>query len=474
MKKTTLVLVAAALASAAGAQNTITMSATTANGDNSEAATFANSYVEDNSLRFNDQRTTSTNSVQHYTSYVAQMLYKAQDLAALPKNAVLTGMSLKGAFVDGQYLNSDISAAIYLQSAASVEALNTTATASQLTLPGSEHMVTNGKQSYQIGADQSSLASYVAASRKHSDRAQDDLVMQQFSFAKPYTYDGNGLLVTQDVERPAGSATHLLQYLDVANVSTGTPVVYHFSDAAASASGYYLNGTMASDQNAQFQYGSGDFNAGQAPNLAFDYYTNDLTGSITDNDGNPVREKLSELTDLGKRLQPNGAPLIALYDVNDKTWIAPDGYTLNSYRSAELTSEDGSFKYSALDHSHTYWLMAASSNAGTSWLKIDFAQGQDGEKQDWSRLDTSNLQPNDVSESQAVGNDIEAVIKMNPVSPTIPGDTNGDGLVDASDVTTLITVVLGSGEATDAADVNGDGVVDASDVTALISIVLGN
>ncbi len=55
----------------------------------------------------------------------------------------------------------------------------------------------------------------------------------------------------------------------------------------------------------------------------------------------------------------------------------------------------------------------------------------------------------------------------------LPGDVNGDGIVDASDVTTLVKVVLGEIEATAGADVNGDGVYDASDVTALIAIILG-
>ncbi len=55
-----------------------------------------------------------------------------------------------------------------------------------------------------------------------------------------------------------------------------------------------------------------------------------------------------------------------------------------------------------------------------------------------------------------------------------PGDINGDGVVDASDVTALISIVLGETATVDAADVNGDGIVDASDVTAMIAIVLGN
>ena len=53
------------------------------------------------------------------------------------------------------------------------------------------------------------------------------------------------------------------------------------------------------------------------------------------------------------------------------------------------------------------------------------------------------------------------------------GDVNGDGIVDISDVTMLISAVLGN-QTVDStvADMNGDNVVDVSDVTALIALVL--
>ena len=56
------------------------------------------------------------------------------------------------------------------------------------------------------------------------------------------------------------------------------------------------------------------------------------------------------------------------------------------------------------------------------------------------------------------------------------GDLNGDGMVDVTDVSLLIDVVLGK-EVTLAAgvstDLNGDGNVDVTDVSLLIDIVLG-
>ena len=57
---------------------------------------------------------------------------------------------------------------------------------------------------------------------------------------------------------------------------------------------------------------------------------------------------------------------------------------------------------------------------------------------------------------------------------TLPGDVNGDGKVNVSDVTTLINMILGMQTMDQGkADVNGDGKVNVSDVTALINIILG-
>ncbi len=54
-----------------------------------------------------------------------------------------------------------------------------------------------------------------------------------------------------------------------------------------------------------------------------------------------------------------------------------------------------------------------------------------------------------------------------------PGDMNGDGILDVSDVTALIGTVLNDGDVNMAvADLNGDGIIDVSDVVKLISIVL--
>lgn len=53
----------------------------------------------------------------------------------------------------------------------------------------------------------------------------------------------------------------------------------------------------------------------------------------------------------------------------------------------------------------------------------------------------------------------------------IPGDTNGDGTVNISDINVLIEMIL-SGKSQANGDVNGDGSVNIADVNAVIDIIL--
>ena len=59
---------------------------------------------------------------------------------------------------------------------------------------------------------------------------------------------------------------------------------------------------------------------------------------------------------------------------------------------------------------------------------------------------------------------LEGSIDITPIVIPCPEDTNGDGLVDVTDILTAIGNWGGSGEG----DVNGDGVVDVSDLLAMV------
>ena len=59
-----------------------------------------------------------------------------------------------------------------------------------------------------------------------------------------------------------------------------------------------------------------------------------------------------------------------------------------------------------------------------------------------------------------------------PTSGT-PGDSNGDGKIDISDVNAVINMMLGKTEMIGLCDMNGDGKIDISDVNAVINKMLG-
>lgn len=65
--------------------------------------------------------------------------------------------------------------------------------------------------------------------------------------------------------------------------------------------------------------------------------------------------------------------------------------------------------------------------------------------------------------------------KFTTIKAIVPGDLDADGTLNVSDVTALISMVLGNIPANPAlGDLNGDGLVNVADVTALITLVLNS
>ena len=78
---------------------------------------------------------------------------------------------------------------------------------------------------------------------------------------------------------------------------------------------------------------------------------------------------------------------------------------------------------------------------------------------------TANLLLSGDVTSVTVGTALTATINVSGVRATNPADLNGDGLVNAADLTILLSAWGSSGPA----DLNGDGLVNAPDVTILLS-----
>ena len=61
----------------------------------------------------------------------------------------------------------------------------------------------------------------------------------------------------------------------------------------------------------------------------------------------------------------------------------------------------------------------------------------------------------------------------NGITDVVKGDINGDGVVDISDVNSVINMMLGKEVMVPAADLNEDNMVDISDVNGVINLMLG-
>ncbi|MBQ6278999.1 MAG: dockerin type I repeat-containing protein, partial [Muribaculaceae bacterium] len=60
-------------------------------------------------------------------------------------------------------------------------------------------------------------------------------------------------------------------------------------------------------------------------------------------------------------------------------------------------------------------------------------------------------------------------------SPVVPGDVDGDGVVNSGDITLLYNFLLNGDNAGIAnGDIDGDGTITAGDITLLYNILLGN
>ena len=75
-----------------------------------------------------------------------------------------------------------------------------------------------------------------------------------------------------------------------------------------------------------------------------------------------------------------------------------------------------------------------------------------------------------IYEATDIWKDFHEIIELAPTQT--PGDINGDGNINISDVTNLIDLLLSGGELPAYADVNGDGGVNIKDVTDLIDMLL--
>ena len=104
-------------------------------------------------------------------------------------------------------------------------------------------------------------------------------------------------------------------------------------------------------------------------------------------------------------------------------------------------------------------------------IKVSRSYLTDG-KTYYARTKTTYTNLDGTANSTAFGDTI--MFTYRAIEPP-KGDINHDGVVNVSDVTELINMILGTAPVNnDIADLNGDGLVNVSDVTKLINMILGN
>ena len=183
----------------------------------------------------------------------------------------------------------------------------------------------------------------------------------------------------------------------------------------------------------------------QLPAFRWKYYTNDITVivNLLDPNGNPIAQD-----DIAED-QPDGRPLLYIYDETAKQIVQVQGVTRNADGFFAVTP-GASVVVKNVDYTHQYRIIAKSATCGQDEVLASFG---------------------------SIDNDIDLIFTLQQEkAPGKRGDLNGDGKVDISDVNAVINIMLDkwtAGECANDPDLTGDGIVDISDVNAIINIMLG-
>lgn len=183
----------------------------------------------------------------------------------------------------------------------------------------------------------------------------------------------------------------------------------------------------------------------QLPAFRWKYYTNDIfvTVNLMDYEGNAITQ--DEITPE----QPDGRPLISIYDLTDNKPVSIQGLTPNADGFVAVTPAT-KIQVNNVNYTHQYRVTVKSATCGQDEAVVSFG---------------------------SIADDIDLTFVMQQPEPEQPepvrGDLNGDGVVDIADVNIAINIMIGQAPATEASDLNGDGITDIADVNIEINLMLG-
>ena len=156
-----------------------------------------------------------------------------------------------------------------------------------------------------------------------------------------------------------------------------------------------------------------------------------------------------------------GTPFLA------KVYYTSDGL---SFADANFSTTAGATVSASGGHNYIGMLQSGSLPIGSQAINFDgrIITIEQGSNYGYQRGSTAYLGGAFIGESNLYLT-IDGTI-VGQITPT--GDLNGDGQVNAGDVSELYTLIL-AGDYTEEADLNGDGQVNAGDISELYSIILG-
>ncbi|MBQ9820954.1 MAG: hypothetical protein IJM58_02415, partial [Muribaculaceae bacterium] len=173
----------------------------------------------------------------------------------------------------------------------------------------------------------------------------------------------------------------------------------------------------------------------QLPAFRWKYYTNDIfvTVNLLDPAGNAIAQ--DDIT----AEQPDGRPLLSIYDMTAQKQVAISGATPNAEGFVPVTPGQR-IEVLNVDYTHQYRVTVKSATCGQDEVVASFG---------------------------AISDDIDLTFTMQQEQTDpdpVRGDLNGDGKVDIADVNISINTMLGKEPSTELSDLNGDGRTDIADV----------
>ena len=181
-------------------------------------------------------------------------------------------------------------------------------------------------------------------------------------------------------------------------------------------------------------------------------------------------------------------PIYILGEVNGKDWAANDGVEMDTengtiYTATVTTSKDNGNYFG-------FTSMLANDNDDGGWSYIApyrFGAELNGEGDFWitdALLNTAlNLGADGTTRAYRLEKgewnfsvDLSArTLTVTKVQQSIPGDIDGSGAVDVTDVNIVVNIILGKAQFANYpnADLDGNGVVDVTDVNKVVNIILG-